>query len=256
MVAAMVVKGGDGDDTPDVVYVPALGPPFHNTIFARRRHPSQVSQMGPSQEVVPRPAAGADAGVGADGGHGGSRKGHDGCYFRTQSPRGSPGMGAVLSVNQQERGTSERQATNGHISNIAGCEGEGEGVTISSSIRGGARDGLTSSVPPPYCIRLLLTLLHCGSSVDSTATAAASIVVSMEAFSLTVLSDNCRARVVMRHCFKNQHRLVSDFSLGPSTMTASVTVPSFPSSNRERSKWLSIRLSRQGSTGRGWLPRS
>lgn len=33
----------------------------------------------------------------------------------------------------------------------------------------GARDGLTSSVPPPYCIRLLLTLLHCGSSVDSTA---------------------------------------------------------------------------------------
>ena len=32
----------------------------------------------------------------------------------------------------------------------------------------------------------------------------------MEVFSLTVLSNNCRVRVVMRHCFKNQHLLVSN----------------------------------------------
>lgn len=65
-------------------------------------------------------------------------------------------------------------------------------------------------MPPLYCTRLLLTLLHCGSSADSTATAAASIVVSRSFISLTVLSDNCRGRVVMRHCFENEHRLVSD----------------------------------------------
>ena len=81
--------------------------------------------MGPSQEVVPRPAAGAGAGAGAEGGHGGSRSAKAMVdVIPESSPLKKPGDGgrSLRQVSRRQPQASFRQAMSQTQLKHMGCD--------------------------------------------------------------------------------------------------------------------------------------